>query len=157
MARFTRLQFWQLIVFCVYWFLFFPSIWFLIRPDFFAATILNAILFALILLTVYYLLYCSINCCCQPRQSTATPKRLWPLPARRGGDNPVYSPTTTSIEEPEIRLPMPDSVMYENPPRNKKSGLVCQEEPLVDEEGKSVRFITSCSLYYDGQDFHDFK
>lgn len=160
MARFTRLQYWQIAVFFLYWFVFFPIIWFIIRPDIFASTIVATIIFALILMVLYVVLYCLINCCCQPKDSQAEHKRFWSRPARRGADNPVYSPTTTTTKKgaaEETRVRMPDAVMYENVPRNKKPGLVCTEEPLMDEEKKNVRFITSCSLYYDGQDFRDYE
>ncbi|XP_037808908.1 uncharacterized protein LOC119601801 [Lucilia sericata] len=82
---------------------------------------------------------------------------MWTRPSRRGAENPVYSPTTTNAGDEETRISMPHTVVYENAPANKKPGLVCQEEPLVVEERKNVRFITSCSLYYDGQDFHDYE
>ncbi|KNC33808.1 hypothetical protein FF38_10818 [Lucilia cuprina] len=158
MARFTRLQYWQIAVFAGYWFIFFPIIWFLIRPDTFASTIWGTVLFALILLALYLIIYFLIKCCCKPKDSNTNHKRIWTRPSRRGAENPVYSPTTTSNgEEEETRVRMPDAVVYENTSANKKPGLVCQEEPLIDEERKNVRFITSCSLYYDGQDFHDFK
>lgn len=158
MTRFTRLQYWQLLVFCLYWFVFFPLIWFLCKPVYFASSILKTILFALLLLIIYYIIYLVINkCCCQEDKTSANKKgfRSKPTPRRGGADNPVYAPTTTSKNEDESRVSMPDSVIYENMPRIHKPGLVCHEEPLLDEENKNVRFITSCSLYYDGHDFHD--
>lgn len=166
MTRFTRLQYWQLIVFCLYWFVFFPLIWFLLKPTYFASSILKTILLALLLLIVYISIYILIdNCCCQNKNSTTKPKRFWSKPSSsRGADNPVYGPTTTSKNDSDhddddvrkdTRVSMPDAVMFENVPRIHKPGLVCHEEPLLDEENKNVRFITSCSLYYDGHDFHD--
>lgn len=160
MARFSRLQYWQLIVFCLYWFLFFPIIWFLVSADFFSSSVFTAILLAVILLFGYCLLYCIIKCCCNPKESSASQNRFWPSSTRRGAENPVYSPTTTTTTitketKPKTNVRKPNAVVYESVPPNQKPGLVCIEEPLMDEERKNVRFITSCSLYYDGQDFID--
>ena len=159
MTKFTRYQYTQLIVFCLYWFVFFPLIWFVVKPDIFIASIWFALLFAIILLLAYCLLYFIIKQCWCHRQNSKSNghEHLWP-PTTRSHHNPsVYNPTTSQDrgEPRETRVLMPDTVMYENPMPRKKPGLICQDEPLdiEMEEPKNVRFITSCSLYYDGQNF----
>lgn len=187
MARFTCYQLTQLLVFCLYWFTLFPLMWFIVQPEFFASNILLTLLLALLFLAVYYLIYRLVKCCCyKERTDTVRNQQLKSKPegykrskrptSDAGLEHRVYRPTTTTTaidhdddDDADLLTPkreMPDAVLFEIEPISQRGIL---NPAMVDDAeteqvkaeadlATKVRFVTSCSLYYDGQGrFHDYK
>lgn len=174
MRRLNKLQITQLVVFILYWFVCFVIIWFFMQPSFITNNILNALLFAIVLLLVYVCLYLTIErCCCytsysydasmaatETKDLNSSYKQKVAQKRTNAEDvaalqDRVYAATTV--------LNSPDAVHFQN--SSPESALVKEAEPFTisneslaeSEEPKQIRFVTTCSLYYDGKSYHDFK
>uniref|UniRef100_A0A1I8P5N3 Uncharacterized protein n=1 Tax=Stomoxys calcitrans TaxID=35570 RepID=A0A1I8P5N3_STOCA len=178
MARFTRSQLTQLLVFCLYWFVIFPLIWFVVKPEFFASSILLTVLFALLLLVLYFLIYRIIRCCCQEGRNDNTaaalintnrnrnaeryPKKQRPGSTLEGIENRVYSPTTTTNNNPDdyeaaLGPPLKSKEIPEAVPLNQQN-VGKPNDKAVQHGSSNQRFVTEFSLFYDGKGrFHDSK
>lgn len=149
MSRFTPLHVALICVFCIYWFIFFPIIWFVVKPSIFASDIGQAVLFAILLFVVYCILHVLVICAFEICERRRREKNVTA--------SPQYNSATQSSQSP-------DSVIFQKrreltPPATATSPAEtnggAKEPDVLTQNDPELRFVSSFKLFYDGKKFRD--
>lgn len=141
----SRCQLVQIIIFSIYWFILFPIIWFVLHPQLFASNILWSLLFAALLLAVYCLIYAFIKyitfkCGLDRAHFENANDRATELKR-------IHNDIAITDNDASLVAKIDTCSVNRNEIGEVEWGASCGQAP-------NKRFVTSCSLYYDGEDFH---
>uniref|UniRef100_W8BAR6 Uncharacterized protein n=1 Tax=Ceratitis capitata TaxID=7213 RepID=W8BAR6_CERCA len=167
----------KLLVFSIYWFAFFPIMWFAIGPPAFIGSKTEALAYALLYFGIYIVLHL-ILCWCLKRRTKGrsekvlrphynqTPEEITPEDVKlmnEAMETTRFSrkdrPTSKRVTSPKI--PPPYSVVdaesneypYGEPIKTDSDCDSTITIPLYAKEDEKVRFVCKQELYFDGSSF----